>query len=94
MLHFHIWYPDYRRQGCGKYFLKESLNTYFPKFQLKKLFCEPYSLNSAPNKTLAKVGFALIKEYEPKVGWINFPQTVSRWLLTREAWLAKSRPKR
>ena len=93
-LHFHIWYPDYRRKGYGKYFLKESLNTYFPKFQLKKLLCEPYALNLAPNKTLASVGFSFIKEYEPKAGWINFPQKVSRWVLNREIWLAKSRPKR
>jgi hypothetical protein len=51
---------------------------------LKKLFCEPYALNPAPNKTLEKIGFEFVKEYITTPGWINFEQPVKLWMMDFE----------
>ncbi len=84
IMHLHIWKPDNRSRGNGLYFIKESLKHYFETFQLKKIVCEPYAENPAPNKTLVKAGFTFIKQYETTPGWINFHQTVNRWELSAE----------
>ena len=83
-MHLHVWQKDLRKQGNGTYFIQESIDHYFEKFKLKKLFCEPYYLNEAPNKTLPKAGFEFIKTYEPEIGWINFRQLVNRWGISKE----------
>ena len=88
-MHLHVWQKDLRKQGNGTYFIQESIDHYFEKFKLKKLFCEPYYLNEAPNKTLPKAGFEFIKTYEPEIGWINFRQLVNRWVISKEQWLHK-----
>jgi RimJ/RimL family protein N-acetyltransferase len=59
--------------------MKMSLRLYFDKFELKKLFCEPYAKNPAPNKTLERLGFDFIEQYDTTPGWLNFFQTVNRW---------------
>ena len=89
-MHLHVWQKHLRQQGNGTYFVQESIGHYFEKFHLQNLFCEPYSLNKAPNKTLPKAGFELIKTYEPEIGWINFRQLVNRWEISKEQWLQKS----
>ncbi|NEO14915.1 MULTISPECIES: GNAT family protein [unclassified Moorena] len=89
-MHLHLWQPEKRRSGNGTYFINESIYCYFTKFHLQNLFCEPYALNPAPNKTLPKAGFELVKTYETTPGLINFNQTVNRWILTKEKWLQKS----
>ena len=86
-LHLHLWRDEYRQIGNGAYFISACIDAYFEKFNLKNLFCEPYALNPAPNKTLARTGFELIKQYETTPGWINFHQMVNRWCLSREKWL-------
>ena len=86
-MHLHIWQKDLRKQGNGTYFVQESIGHYFEKFHLQNLFCEPYSLNKAPNKTLPKAGFEFIKTYEPEIGWINFRQLVNRWAMSKEKFL-------
>ena len=86
-LHLHLWEQDDRKMGHGTYFIKACISTYFEKFDLQTLICEPYALNSAPNKTLARTGFELIKQYETTPGWINFHQKVNRWTLLRKKWL-------
>ena len=53
-------------------------------YKLKNLFCEPYTLNPAPNRTLIKLGFDFVEEYETMPGKINFLQKVNRYVLTKE----------
>ena len=83
-MHLHLWQSQNRQAGHGIYFISQSISKYFQIFDLQNLFCEPYALNPAPNKILAKVGFELVKTYETTPGWINFQQTVNRWVLSRE----------
>lgn len=83
-MHLHIWNEKHRRCGCASQLLKTSITRYFEIFQLRKLFCEPYALNPAPNRTLPKLGFQFVETYETTPGWIAFPQPVNRWVLERE----------
>lgn len=85
-MHLHLWEPQTRQSNHGTYFINKSIAKYFQLFDLKNLFCEPYATNPGPNKTLAKVGFELIKTYQTIPGWINFEQTVNRWVLIRKKW--------
>ncbi len=70
--------PDFM-EGMG-------VDRYSERFQLLQLFCEPYTLNPAPNRVLAKAGVVLARTYEATPGWINFPQTVNRCVLSRANW--------
>ena len=83
-IHLHMWKEKKRQKGIGLQFVKMTLPYYFSKFRLKNLFCEPYTLNPAPNKTLIKAGFEFIEEYETIPGWINFHQKVNRYVMTKE----------
>jgi len=83
-MHLHVWKPEHRRRGSGTYFVRESARIYFERLELTRLFSQPYALNTAPNRTLAAVGFELVNTYETVPGWINFHQPVSKWVLTRE----------
>lgn len=82
-MHLHLWKNRMRKGGLGLEFLKMTIPLYFEKFELKKLICEPYSENIAPNKTLKKIGFDLICTYETIPGPINFKQKVNRYELTK-----------
>ena len=86
-MHLHIWKTGIRKKGYGVQLVKRSLPYFFKNLELKKLFCEPYALNPAPNKVLEKVGFSFVKEYQTTPGWINFEQTVKLWELTYEKYL-------
>jgi RimJ/RimL family protein N-acetyltransferase len=81
-MHLHVWSNKHRRIGLGETCVKLSLPFFFEIFKLQNLFCEPYALNTAPNKTLAKVGFEFEKKYETIPGWINFHQPVNRWFIS------------
>ncbi len=81
-MHLHLWNDTDRRSGFGATFIKMSLPHFFRNLQLQRLYCEPYSLNPAPNKTLAKLGFGFVKQYTTTPGYINFHQPVSLWELT------------
>lgn len=83
-MHLHLWHSGNRKKGGGSYFIKESLGYFFQIFKLQKLFCQPYALNPAPNKTLQKTGFEFIKKYETIPGWLNFKQFVNLWVLDRD----------
>jgi len=83
-MHLHMWRGDNRQKGIGLEFVKMSLPYYFNNFKLKNLYCEPYALNPAPNKTLKKLGFDLIKQYETIPGWIGFHQPVNKWRMTSQ----------
>ncbi len=86
-MHLHLWNPEHRGGGHGTFFLKESVSDYFSNFYLNTLISEPNALNPGPNKILQKIGFELVQTYETIPGWINFRQTVNRWVLTRDRWL-------
>ena len=83
-MHLHIWTHEIRRKGYGEKFIKKTLPYFFDNLHLKKLYCEPYALNAAPNNTLKKVGFEFVKEYVTIPGWLNFEQPVNLWELTNE----------
>jgi len=83
-MHLHIWDAENRNKGYGEKLVKMALPHFFEKMYLKKLYCEPYSLNPSPNKTLAKIGFQFIKEYITTPGYINFEQPVNLWELSSE----------
>ncbi len=83
-MHLHIWYEEERSMGLGLQYVKETLPYFFNNLRLKKICCEPYALNPAPNKTLEKLGFKFIKEYTTVPGWLNFEQPVKLWELSRE----------
>jgi [ribosomal protein S5]-alanine N-acetyltransferase len=84
-MHLHLWENGTRKKGMGTELLKMTLKRFFEDLKLKKINCEPYALNPAPNKTLEKAGFTFIKEYLTIPGSLNFEQPVRRWELTREA---------
>jgi len=78
-MHLHLWRPTDRRAGHGTKFVRETLPMFATKFRLTQLFSEPFAGNPAPNKTLPKAGFKLVRTYETIPGWINYHQTVNRW---------------
>lgn len=82
-MHLHLWNNGTRKKGLGLEFLKLTIPFYFEKLKLKKVICEPFSENVAPNRTLKKIGFDLIKTYETVPGPINFRQIVNRYELTK-----------
>jgi [ribosomal protein S5]-alanine N-acetyltransferase len=86
-MHLHMWSSVSRKSGFGLRFVQKSIPYYFKLFQLIDLFCEPYALNPAPNKTLPKAGFQLLKHYETIPGTISFHQPVNRWHLPRERFM-------
>ncbi len=83
-MHLHLWHSIQRQQGMGTELVKLTVPIFFKNLQLNTLWCEPYSLNPAPNRTLEKAGFELVKEYTTIPGFINFEQPVKQWKLTLE----------
>ena len=81
-MHLHLWKAGTRQKGAGTTLVKLALPYFFENLQLKKLYCEPYALNPAPNKTLEKVGFTFIKEHITVPGLLNFEQPVKLWELS------------
>jgi RimJ/RimL family protein N-acetyltransferase len=67
----------------GVQLVKKSLPYFFNNLHLKTLYCEPYALNPAPNKTLPKVGFEFVKEYITVPGHLNFEQRVCLWQMKK-----------
>ncbi len=84
IMHLHLWNSTIRQKGLGTEFVKKSLSFFFKNLRLKKLICQPYALNPAPNKTLEKVGFKFIKRYKTIPGSINFEQEVNLWEMTKK----------
>jgi len=87
-MHLHMWESGQRRKGMGTKLVQLALPLFFERFNLKKVICEPYALNPAPNKTLPRAGFQFVRKYRCTPGPINFEQEVSRWEILREAVVA------
>lgn len=83
-MHLHLWNNNVRKKGLGTTLVKMTLPYFFKNLHLKTLYCEPYSLNPAPNNTLKKIGFTFVKDYVCTPGWINFEQRVNLWELGLE----------
>jgi len=83
-MHLHLWDAGIRAKGLGVELVKMSLPWFFRNLGLQKLFCEPYALNPAPNRTLEKAGFDLVREYITTPGFLNFEQPVKRWEISVE----------
>ena len=83
-MHLHLWNNQSRKKGMGTELVKMTLPNYFNNFNLKNLYCEPYALNDAPNRTLSNVGFDFERRYRTIPGYLNFEQEVNRWVLRRE----------
>lgn len=86
-MHLHLWNAGVRKQGMGAELVRMSLPFFFENMRLQRLFCEPYALNPAPNRTLEKVGFSFVRSYTTTPGFINFEQPVNRWELSRDTYL-------
>ena len=83
-MHLHLWDSSNRKAGLGVSFVKMAMPYFFDNLKLKKLLCEPYALNPAPNKTLTKLGFTFVKKYITIPGWLNFEQPVNLWEIKNE----------
>lgn len=83
-IHIHLWDKRIRKLGLGTQFIKMSLPIYFNNMQLKKLYCEPYAHNPAPNRALDKLGFKFIKNHITNPGTITFEQLANLWELSKE----------
>lgn len=82
--HLHLWRPDLRMSGVGTYLCRHSIKIYFTRLRLKRLWCEPFAENPAPNRTLPKLGFDFIQRYRTVPGAINFEQDVNLYCLSKE----------
>ena len=81
-MHLHLWEINLRMKGIGTYFLQLTLPYYFENLKLNNLYCQPYSLNPAPNKTIEKAGFTFVKEYITTPGSLNYEQPVKLWQMS------------
>jgi RimJ/RimL family protein N-acetyltransferase len=82
-MHLHLTDPQRRNGGAGVECLRRSVDIYFERLRLKRLFCEPNAFNVAPNRTLQKAGFKYLKTHMTVPGPLNFHQAVTRWVIER-----------
>jgi RimJ/RimL family protein N-acetyltransferase len=82
-MHLHVTDEKRRHQGIGAECVRRSVDIYFERLQLKRLFCEPNAFNIAPNRTLQKAGFKYLKTHMTVPGPLNFHQAVTRWVIER-----------
>ena len=82
-MHLHVIEPERRHQGIGVECVRRSVDIYFERLKLKRLFCEPNAFNVAPNRTLQKAGFKYLKTHMTVPGPLNFHQAVTRWVMER-----------
>ena len=90
-MHLHLWNDEDRRKGLGSEFVRQTLPFFFENLQIKDLYCEPFALNEAPNRTMQKVGFEFVKEYTTTPGPFNFSQNVQLWHLSRKQFIQLSK---
>ena len=91
-IHLHLWRPELRRGGLGAGFFARSMDVYFERFCLKRILCEPFAENPAPNRVLSRLGFRLLERYRIAPASIAFEQDVNRYEMTREEWAARRSP--
>jgi RimJ/RimL family protein N-acetyltransferase len=79
--HLHLWHPELRMSGLGTNLCRQSIKIFFDRLRLKRLWSEPYAENTAPNRTLLKLGFEFVKRYRTVPGAISFEQDVNLYRL-------------
>jgi RimJ/RimL family protein N-acetyltransferase len=82
-MHLHVIEPERRQKGVGAECVRRSVDIYFQRLGLKRLFCEPNAFNVAPNRTLQKAGFKYLKTHMTVPGPLNYHQAVTRWVIER-----------
>jgi len=82
-MHLHVIDPERRNQGIGAECVRRSVDIYFERLKLKRLFCEPNAFNVAPNRALQKAGFKYLKTHMTVPGPLNYHQAVTRWVIER-----------
>jgi len=82
-IHLHLWNSKFRKAGLGTEFVRRSASFYFERFNLRKLVCEPWAGNVAPNRVLEKLGFTFVRQYRTIPGVIAYEQDVNRYELRR-----------
>lgn len=79
-IHLHLWVPDLRRAGLGAGLFELSASRFAEDFSLKRLYCEPFADNPAPNRVLSKCGFRFVKRYRTVPGPLSLEQDVNQWV--------------
>lgn len=79
-IHLHLWEAQLRRAGLGTEFFRRSVAFALDRFRLKRVYCEPYAENAAPNRVLEKIGFRFERRYRTVPGAINVEQDVNRYV--------------
>lgn len=82
-MHLHVTDPERRQQGIGVECVRRSVDIYFERLKLKRLFCEPNAFNVGPNRALQKAGFKYLKTHMTVPGPLNYHQAVTRWVIER-----------
>lgn len=82
-MHLHVVDPERRDRGYGVECVRLSVDIYFERLKLRRLFCEPNAFNVAPNRTLQKAGFKYLKTHMTVPGPLNYHQAVTRWVIER-----------
>jgi RimJ/RimL family protein N-acetyltransferase len=82
-MHIHVTEPEQRRQGIGTACTQRSVDLFFERLKLERLFCQPNAFNVAPNRLLQKCGFRYLETRMMKPGSINPYQAVTRWVIER-----------
>ena len=80
-IHLHLWDSGLRKAGLGTRFFEASAAEFMRLFRLKRLYCEPYAENPAPNRVVKKLGFRFVKRYRTIPGPLNFEQDVNQYVL-------------
>jgi len=83
-VHLHLWDPQARKAGLGTELLRRSVEVFLRRFALRRLYCEPYAENPAPNRVVAKAGFRFVKRYRTTPGLINSEQEVNRYVMEHD----------
>ena len=84
-MHLHVIDAGHRNSGIGAACVRLTVDLYFARLKLQRLFCEPYAFNVAPNRTLQKAGFKYLKTHMTVPGPLNFHQAVNRWVIERSS---------
>lgn len=83
-MHLHLWQAASRQKGAGSAMVHMAIPYFFRQYNLKRLYCEPYALNPAPNATLKKAGFGFVRQAITQPDVITFEQPTNLWVLTLE----------
>lgn len=84
-MHLHVIPPEQRNCGIGRECVRQSVEIYFARFELRQLFCQPNALNVPAHRTLQAAGFRYVKTYMTVPGPVNFHQPVTQWVMHRES---------